>query len=232
MAQEHYFDKLRLDTPAAPKRISSTFSALKVRDIHDIHDGRHDEWLYSSDHANSAPQLPIPGSAVINTDELLLARTLTSEETLSNKLRNGEDLDSNRSETEVSDVAASSTASEGTGSLRTRATSISFAREVTLEDGATQSLEEPLQHAVSAPRAVPILNGGSVQSRLDNEELESRGASITDPEALQEELPLDRRRVRSQSNFQNGQLRTPPSLDISHATASLSSVLTEETQPR
>jgi serine/threonine protein kinase len=221
---EHRFSKLRLDTPATPKRVSSTFASLKREDG----DAPTPHQVYVAEHSipSSAPHLPFSSSAVLSNDDLVLAHSPFDED-LSNRLRNGADLDSGTSAlSEVSeDVAVSSPASSSEvdsleAGLRARGMSISFAREVTTEDGDTKLLDEPLPR--SAPRAVPfpIPYGNNTSRHRDNEDGEEL-AAVT--------LPMERREERKKSiHRENGESDLDPTLLHAHSNSEVPRAADEE----
>jgi serine/threonine protein kinase len=223
--QEHRFSKVRLGTPATPKRVSSTFASLK-REDGDVPTAHQ---VYVAEHAipSSAPHLPFSSSAVLSNDDLVLAHSPFDED-LSNRLRNGIDLDSGISvRSEVSeDVVASSPATSSEldsleVSLRHRGLSISFAREVTTEDGDKPLLDEPLPR--SAPRSVPFpIPYGNNKSKHGQSEGE-----VEESEATTNGVPLDRRKERTRSMYRV-QSESDLTLTDAHAPTEAPQVTDEE----
>jgi serine/threonine protein kinase len=227
--QEHRFSKLRLDTPVTPKRVSSTFASLKREDG----DAPTPHQVYVAEHSipASAPHLPFSSSAVLSNDDLVLAHSPFDED-LSNRLRAGIDLDSGtslRSELSEEDVAVSSPASSSEvdsleAGLRTRGMSVSFAREVTTEDGDKQLLDEPLPR--SAPRAVPFpIPYGNNKSRHREREDGEESEAATPPLDM-----LDTRNDQPRSSYrENGDSRLAPTLLHAHTRPEGPQITDEET---
>lgn len=180
------FAKLRLEQPAQPKRATSSFAALTLR--------KYGE----QPTASSTPNLPTLSS--LSTETLVLAHPPSSEEHLSYRLARGEDIEED-AKSEASDTAVSSSESDHTredSSFRVRGTSISFAEQVTLENGDKRPMDGPF--ARSIPVDVPTPGSHSVaiptpdKQRL-SESVTTQGKSYY--EIIGNSLPLDRRKDRA-----------------------------------
>ncbi|TID19082.1 CAMK protein kinase [Venturia nashicola] len=196
------FAKIRIEPPHLPKRAASTFAALTLH--------KHGE----QPAASSTPNLHTLPS--LSTEPLVFAHPPSSEEHLSYKLSRGEDIEDD-AKSEVSETAVSSTESDNSredSSLRVRAPSISFAKQVTLENGDKRPVDEPFGRSdpvevpISGSYGVPILTPERYRTGFSESahtyEKPYHGHAI-----LGDSLPLDRRRERARPTLREGGRRHP-----------------------
>lgn len=198
------FAKLRIEPPHLPKRAASTFAALTLH--------KHGE----QPAASSTPNLHALPS--LGAETLVLAHPPSSEEHLSYRLSRGEDIEED-AKSEVSETAVSSTESDSSredSSLRVRGPSISFAKQVTLENGDKRPVDEPFGR--SDPVEVPTSGSYGIPFLTPERYRTGFSESVRSHERPYREitgisLPLDRRRERStrrESGRRHPLLYTPP----------------------
>ncbi|QDS77161.1 hypothetical protein FKW77_001636 [Venturia effusa] len=194
------FAKLRIETPLLPKRAASTFAALT------LHKHGHQPATSSTPNLSTLPSL--------STETLVLACPPSSEEHLSYRLSRGEDIEDD-AKSEVSETAVSSTESDDSrkdSSFRVRGSSITFADQVTLDNGEKKPVDGPFGH--SQPVEVPTL--GSYGIPIQSPEryrsgLSERVYAQEKPhfERISDSLPLDRRKERARSTLRASGRRHP-----------------------
>ncbi|KAE9979528.1 hypothetical protein BLS_009734 [Venturia inaequalis] len=198
------FAKLRLEPPHLPKRAASTFAALTLH--------KHGE----QPAASSTPNLHTLSS--LSTETLVLAHPPSSEEHLSYRLSRGEDIEDD-AKSEVSESAVSSTESDNSredSSLRVRGPSISFAKQVTLDNGDKKPVDEPFGR--SDPVEVPTSGSYGIPFFTPERYRTGFSESARTHEnpyhgTIGNSLPLDRRRERStrrESGRRHPLLYSPP----------------------
>lgn len=192
------FAKLRLQHPQLPKRAASSFASLTLQ--------RHGE----QPAASSTPNLHRLSS--LSAETLVLAHPPSSEEHLSYRLSRGENIEED-AKSEVSETAVSSTESDNAredSSLRVRGLSISFADQVTLDNGDKRPVDEPLDR--SGPVNVPTPGSHSVPIPTPDQHRLSESVTAHDKpyhDIIGKSLPLDRRKDRARSTRRESGKRHP-----------------------
>jgi serine/threonine protein kinase len=204
---QHHFEKLKIEKGSHERRVSSSFASLSLND----------------DVGTPSP-----------TQQYDLLHTLTneefksSEEDLSRRLLNGEDIEAG-SAVATAEIG-SSTASEGSFSPQHgRKPSISFAREAITSDGQKKQLEEPVPRSDPLEIPPPVLYG--------TEDIDWQHESGQSHPHAHSNGSLDRRKEQEQSVSSDNSMRKdsavahndlPSDTEASLASAITASPTTEE----